>query len=84
MSKDSSDTLFTLVKSLKKSEKRYFKIAVSDARDKKFSRLFDIVDRQRHFNDAEILKKRQNTESKSAFEYESSFVHQDSSKPTRL
>ena len=57
MPKDRSDVLFTLVKSLKKSEKRYFKVSVSDNGDKKFSRLFDIIDRQKKFNDAEILKK---------------------------
>jgi len=57
MPKESSDTLFTLVKSLKRSEKRYFKISVQDATDKKFSRLFDIIDKQEEFNDSEILKK---------------------------
>ncbi|MFY0625062.1 MAG: hypothetical protein JXR07_02125 [Reichenbachiella sp.] len=57
MPKESSDTLYTLVKSLKKSEKRYFKIAVSDAGDRKYSKLFDLVDQQKKFNDGEILKK---------------------------
>lgn len=57
MPKESSDTLFTLVKSLKKSEKRYFKVTVADAADKKFSRLFDLVDKQKTFDDQELLKK---------------------------
>ncbi|WP_109831496.1 hypothetical protein [Reichenbachiella versicolor] len=57
MPKDSSDTLFTLIKSLKKSEKRYFKIAVQDDGDKKFAKLFDIIDKQSEHNDSEILNK---------------------------
>ncbi len=57
MPKDRSDTLFTLIKSLKKSEKRYFKVSVTDSSDKKFSRLFDLIDAQKKFNDNEILKK---------------------------
>lgn len=57
MSKESSDSLFQLIKSLKKSEKRYFNLSVSGAEKKKFLTLFQIIDHQKSFNDQEILKK---------------------------
>ncbi|MEO9967699.1 MAG: hypothetical protein ABJF11_18030 [Reichenbachiella sp.] len=56
MSKERSDALFQLIKSLKKSEKRYFKLHMARAEDKKISRLFTLIDAQRSFNDQEILE----------------------------
>ena len=56
MPKERSDTLFALIKSLKKSEKRYFKVAVQDDSDKKFARLFDIIDKQDEHDDLDVLK----------------------------
>lgn len=57
MSKDRSDALFLLIKSLKKSEKRYFKLAINHLEDKKIFRLFSLIDKQKKFDDLEILKK---------------------------
>ncbi|MBL3656611.1 hypothetical protein [Fulvivirga sediminis] len=60
MSKEKSDVLFLLIKSLKKSEKRYFKVFVNSENDnsaKKYVRLFDLIDHQKHFDDNELLKK---------------------------
>lgn len=57
MSKERSDALFHLIKSLKKSEKRYFKLSMANGEEKKFSRLFNIIENQSEFNDEEILKK---------------------------
>lgn len=57
MSKERSDALFHLIKSLKKSEKRYFKLSMANAEEKKFSRLFNIIESQSAFDDDEILNK---------------------------
>jgi hypothetical protein len=57
MSKERSEGLYLLIKSLKKSEKRYFNLSMSDLGDKKFSRLFHIIEEQKEFNDEEILLK---------------------------
>ncbi|UXP33969.1 hypothetical protein N6H18_08425 [Reichenbachiella agarivorans] len=57
MSKERSDSLFLLIKSLKKSEKRYFKLSNEGTDDAKYSRLFSIIDQQKHFDDEEILTK---------------------------
>lgn len=56
MSKERSDDLYTLIKSLKKSEKRYFKVLEGEENDRKFLRLFNIIDQQTSFNDLEILQ----------------------------
>lgn len=59
MSKEKSDSLFILIKSLKKSEKRYFRIMMnneSGSDTPKYIRLFDIIDEQPAFNDDQILK----------------------------
>ncbi|MFT7034070.1 MAG: hypothetical protein ACJA2S_002579, partial [Cyclobacteriaceae bacterium] len=50
MPKIKNDTLFTLIKSLKKSEKRYFKTSEAKQEDMKFIRLFDLVDKQDEFD----------------------------------
>ena len=60
MSKDQSTGLFRLIKGLSRSEKRYFKLFASkegDSFDKKFIRLFDIMDQQSSYSEAEILQK---------------------------
>ncbi|MGL1887328.1 MAG: hypothetical protein OCD76_12515 [Reichenbachiella sp.] len=57
MSKESSDTLYQLIKSLKKSEKRYFNLSVGSSENAKFLRLFQVIDSQKQFNDKEILIK---------------------------
>lgn len=55
MSNKRSSTLFTLVKSLSKSEKRYFKLSESGASDKKYLRLFELIDQQTEFDEEAIL-----------------------------
>lgn len=57
MSKVRSDHLFTLIKSLRKSEKRYFKLrnASSSGVDHKYLLLFDEMDKLRDFNEEKIL-----------------------------
>lgn len=60
MSKKNSDHLFQLIKSLTKSEKRYFKLyasRISIADDALFLRLFDIIDSQTEYNEERILKR---------------------------
>lgn len=58
MPKTPSDRLFQLIKSLSGSEKRYFKLFVNDdgARDNKYIRLFDAIDRQEDFDDEQLRK----------------------------
>lgn len=60
MPKEKSDALFHLVKSLKKSEKRYFKVysAAEDNREsRKYLLLFTLIDEQAEFDEAKILAK---------------------------
>ncbi|MEM1137004.1 MAG: hypothetical protein AAGI07_14300, partial [Bacteroidota bacterium] len=59
MPKTKSDNLFKLVKSLKKSEKRYFKLynmGDKNGEGKKFINFFDQIDQQSAFNEDYILK----------------------------
>ena len=56
MAKNRSNTLFELVKSLSKSEKRYFRMAESGERDQKYFRLFEILVNQGAFDDTEIFR----------------------------
>lgn len=58
MSKERSDHLFTLVKSLKKSEKRYFKIRNTSVNgsDHKYLMLFDEIDKLKEFDEDTLLK----------------------------
>ena len=56
----SSDTLFQLIKSLKKAEKRNFKLYVkrnSSAEDLKIIQLFDALDGMDVYDEAQLLKK---------------------------
>ncbi len=57
MSNKRSSTLFTLIKSLSRSEKRYFKLSVSSSEDKKYLRLFELIDEQSEFDEEVILAK---------------------------
>lgn len=60
MSKHKSDALFQLIKSLKKSEKRYFKLFASgdtEGNSKKYLLLFDLIDKQSVFDEAALLRK---------------------------
>ena len=60
MPKASSEQLFRLIKSLSKSEKRQFRLIsmrLSDDQDKKFLRLFDVIERQNKYDEQKILKK---------------------------
>ncbi len=60
MPKASSEHLFRLIKSLSKSEKRQFRLIsmrLSDSQDKKFLRLFEVIDQQNKYDEQKILKK---------------------------
>jgi len=59
MSKNKNEFLFHLIKSLTKSEKRQFKIYAGrsySANDKKFVQVFDVVEKQREYNEDQLLK----------------------------
>ncbi len=56
MAKKRSGTLFELVKSLNKSEKRYFRLSVEAEKGQKYVRLFERLVNQETFNDDEVLK----------------------------
>ncbi|MBS1496136.1 MAG: hypothetical protein JSS85_04490, partial [Bacteroidetes bacterium] len=54
-----SDTLFQLIHSLEKSEKRHFKLYIkrsSSKEDLKIIRLFDAIDRQSEYDEKQLLK----------------------------
>jgi len=60
MSNRSTDTLFQLIKSLEKSEKRNFKLFVrrnTATDDLKFIQLFDALDKMNEYDEALLLKK---------------------------
>jgi hypothetical protein len=58
MPKTPSEKLFRLVKSLSGSEKRYFKIFINNkgSKDNKYLKLFDAIEEQDLFNEAELQK----------------------------
>lgn len=56
MSKVRSDSLFTLVKSLSKSEKRYFRLLHQGESDRKYLRLFELMEEQEEFDEDKILR----------------------------
>ena len=59
MMKAQKDNLFSLVKSLTKSEKRQFKLYVGRLgvnSDSKFLKLFNLFDKAKEYNEASILK----------------------------
>ena len=56
----STDILFQLIKSLEKAEKRHFKLYIRRSSAKtelKIVRLFDILDKQKEYDDQNLLKK---------------------------
>ncbi|MEN7546367.1 hypothetical protein AAG747_00515 [Rapidithrix thailandica] len=58
MAKERSDALFHLIKSLKKSEKRYFKLTIGyedKSKDPKFLRLFELLDKQTVLSEESLL-----------------------------
>ncbi len=60
MSKLSPDTLFQLIHSLQKAEKRHFKLYIkrnSANADLKILRLFDAIDKQEEYDESMLLKK---------------------------
>jgi hypothetical protein len=59
MSRVKSKNLFDLIKSMNKNEKRYFKLnmAPSEHEDRKVLLLFDLINKQEHFDEDAILKK---------------------------
>lgn len=59
ITKDQKDNLFSLIKSLNKSEKRQFKLYVGRLdvnTDSKFLNLFNVLDKAKTYNEKEILK----------------------------
>src|SRR5580658_5565319 len=59
----SSDTLFQLIKSLEKSEKRNFKLYIkrnSGSEDLKSIQLFDAIDKMEDYDEAQLLNKNKN------------------------
>ena len=60
MARQQTDHLFKLIKSMTKAEKRNFKLyanRIGDGENVKFVNLFDIIDKQKDYNEEEILKK---------------------------
>ena len=60
MANTKSNALFSLINSLSKSDKRHFKLFASkygDANDMKFVRLFDLIEKQKEFDEERILEK---------------------------
>ena len=60
MSNQASDTLFRLIKSLNKPEKRYFKVfssRISGGEKSNYSILFDAIDKQKEYDEAVIMKR---------------------------
>lgn len=58
MSNQASDSLFKLIKSLNKPEKRYFKVfssRISGSDKSNYSVLFDAIDKQKEYDEAAIL-----------------------------
>ena len=58
MPKVDNTGLFQLIKSLSRNEKRYFKLFVAregGPMDKKFIRLFELLDQQQHYSEASLL-----------------------------
>ncbi len=60
MPNKNNDPLFQLIKSLTKSEKRYFKLHVNKqiaGEDTKYLKLFDLIDKQKVYDESKILEK---------------------------
>ena len=55
-----TDILFQLIKSLEKAEKRHFKLYIKRSSSKeelKIVRLFDVLDKQKEYDDKALVKK---------------------------
>lgn len=66
MSNKNTDPLFQIIKSLTKAEKRYFKLHVNKqtaGEDTKFLKLFDLIDKQKDYDESKILEKEKNIKS---------------------
>lgn len=60
MPNNNTDPLFQLIKSLTKAEKRYFKLHATiqkASEEAKFIKLFDLIDKQKDYNESKILEK---------------------------
>jgi hypothetical protein len=60
MPNKNTDPLFQIIKSLTKAEKRYFKLHVNKqiaGKDTKFLKLFDLIDKQKDYDESKILEK---------------------------
>ncbi|MBI9053611.1 MAG: hypothetical protein JEY96_07315 [Bacteroidales bacterium] len=66
MPNNNTDPLFQLIKSLTKAEKRYFKLHATTQKaseNTKFIKLFDLIDKQKDFNEVKILEKEESIKS---------------------
>jgi len=60
MPNKNTDPLFQIIKSLTKAEKRYFKLHVNKqtaGEDTKYLKLFDLIDKQKEYDESRILQK---------------------------
>ena len=60
MPNKNTDSLFQIIKSLTKAEKRYFKLHVNKqtaGEDTKFLKLFELIDKQKDYDESKILEK---------------------------
>ncbi len=70
MTNRNTDSLFLLIKSLKKAEKRNFKLYIkrnSSNEDLKIIRIFDVLDKQEVYNEQPLLKKLPGTEKRQLY-----------------
>jgi len=66
MPNNNTDPLFQLIKSLSKAEKRYFKLRSNTQKASegaKFIKLFDLIDKQKDYNETKILEKEESIKS---------------------
>ncbi len=66
MPNKNTDPLFQIIKSLTKAEKRYFKLHVNKqiaGEDTKFLKLFDLIDKQKDYDETKILEKEKSIKS---------------------
>lgn len=75
----SSDDLFQLIKSLKQSEKRYFKIFSSKhviGNQNNYVKLFEAIDKQEEYDEKSIIKKFRNEKFVKQFSYTKNYLYQ--------
>ncbi len=80
----STDSLFQLVKSLEKSEKRNFKLFVrrnTATEDLKVIQLFDALDKMTDY-DEELLKKGQEYQETAVIQYQGTFIQTNTVQPS--